>query len=83
MAVRRIAARSLRRRAGEPVSASTGRIGRPVSSTRPWATLHRLSDSGRNLHEHRRAVGPSCPRPVAGAVTGAVAVRYLGEADVG
>ena len=47
----------LRGKAGEPVSASTGRIGRPHKYATPSATLHRLSESGRISHAHRRAVG--------------------------
>jgi hypothetical protein len=44
----------LRGKAGEP-----GRIGRPHLSraATPSATLHRLSESGRITHAHRRLVG--------------------------
>jgi hypothetical protein len=48
-----------------------GRIGRPHLFATPSATLHRLSESGRIPHAHRRAVGHF-------AVSGAEAVRYLG-----
>ncbi len=48
----------LRDKAGEPVWASTGRIGRPDESTTPSATLYRLSESGRILQMLRRAGGP-------------------------
>jgi hypothetical protein len=55
------ASRGARGKAGERVSASTGRIGRPNSPTTPSATRHRLSESGRTQHVHRRAVGLVVP----------------------
>ncbi len=83
-------ARPLRGRAGELVPAFTGRIGPgrtyPLrhhdrrlctdSPSRPGPPRGNFNFNLK-LHEHRRAVGPLCPRPVTGP--GAVAVRYLGE----
>jgi hypothetical protein len=72
----------LRGKAGEPVSAPTGRIGRPHYSAMPSATLHRLSESGRISHAHHRdrAVGQfvSTARERSRGGPTATAYRYTG-----
>ncbi len=71
----RIIARPLRGRAGELVSASTGRTGQPDRSTTSSTTLQSLHQLSESAATHTSTVGLEDqlrPRPV----TGAVAVRY-------